>query len=103
MKVSLPTLNRDTTTLASHFYSKRERIAMTKESQVGFAEVFAEKNANRKAAKEKYGPQYAQGRANRRELSFRGAFGKEDGFIYNQCSVGTIGGRSKTDNREDTQ
>lgn len=74
---------------------------MTKGSQVGFAEVFVEKNANRKAAKEQFGPQYRNGRDNRKALAWHGAFGKEEGPTYNECSMGTLGGRTKRDNRPD--
>ena len=74
---------------------------MTKGTQVGFAEVFAEKNANRKQAKAQYGPQYRNGRDNRRALAWKGCFGKEEGAVYNECAVGTLGGRTKRDNKKD--
>ena len=62
---------------------------------------FQGKNRDRQAARQADPAAYVNGRRNRRELAHRGAFGHEDAWINNQCIMGTVNGRSKSDERED--
>ena len=71
---------------------------MNKERTLAF---FEGKNRDRQAARKANPHDYRDGRANRRELAIGGAFGQSDGWVYNQCAMGTVGGRTKSDNRED--
>lgn len=62
---------------------------------------FEAKNTDRRAARQADPVAFVNGRRNRSELARGGAFGHEDAWINNQCIMGTIHGRSKSDKRED--
>ena len=56
-------------------------------------QTFQDKNETRRKARAL--PDYQGGRESRREFATNGAFGNLEGWVYNECSKGTVNGRQK--------